>query len=54
MQRLRQENAAITAHLIATKQVQAGLLKDIESLKQEKHAVLQRKVGRLLSVVGAL
>lgn len=41
---LRKENAAITAHLMATKEMQMGLVKDIEALKVEKSAVLQRKV----------
>ncbi|TFY79879.1 hypothetical protein EWM64_g4131 [Hericium alpestre] len=35
---LRAENAAITAHLIATKEIQGTLLKDIEALKAEKMA----------------
>ncbi|TFY65685.1 hypothetical protein EVG20_g5406 [Dentipellis fragilis] len=42
---LRRENAAITAHLIATKESQVVLLKDIESLKAEKSSLLQRKEG---------
>ncbi|TFY82587.1 hypothetical protein EWM64_g1426 [Hericium alpestre] len=45
---LRAENAAITAHLIATKEIQGTLLKDIEALKAEKMAVLQRKARRPL------
>jgi kinetochore protein Nuf2 len=41
---LRSENAAITAHLMATKEMQMALVKDIETLKIEKAGVLQRKV----------
>lgn len=42
---LRKENAAITAHLMATKEIQTSLVKDIEALKVEKSGVLQRKVS---------
>ncbi|EGO21650.1 hypothetical protein SERLADRAFT_410230 [Serpula lacrymans var. lacrymans S7.9] len=40
---IRQENAAITAHLMATKEVQTSVVKDIETLKIEKSAVIHRK-----------
>ncbi|KAI0060855.1 hypothetical protein BV25DRAFT_1827411 [Artomyces pyxidatus] len=40
---LRTENAAITAQLIATKDIQTILLKDIEALKSEKATLNQRK-----------
>lgn len=42
---LRRENAAITAHLMATKEMQIALVKDIEALKVEKAGVLRRKVS---------
>lgn len=42
---LRKENAAITAHLMATKEMQQALAKDIETLKIEKAGVIQRKVS---------
>ncbi|KAI0253928.1 Nuf2 family-domain-containing protein [Lactifluus subvellereus] len=40
---IRQENASITSQLIAYKETQTRLLKDIESLKAEKAALVQRK-----------
>jgi kinetochore protein Nuf2 len=43
---LKKENAGLTAHLMATKEMQGALVKDIETLKKEKAAVLQRKAGR--------
>ncbi|KAA1478749.1 hypothetical protein DENSPDRAFT_875827 [Dentipellis sp. KUC8613] len=54
---LRRENAAITAHLVATKENQVILLKDIESLKAEKSSLLQRKsperIKRTITTMGA-
>jgi hypothetical protein len=41
---IRQENVSITSQLIAYKETQTRLLKDIESLKVEKSALVQRKV----------
>lgn len=41
---LRHENAAITAQLIATKDVQTSLLKDLATLKEERSTLNQRKV----------
>lgn len=46
-ERLRKENAEITAHLMATKEIQTALLKDIETLKVDKMAVISRKVRAL-------
>ncbi|KAH7927702.1 hypothetical protein BV22DRAFT_1031466 [Leucogyrophana mollusca] len=40
---LRQENAAITAHLMATKEVHQSVVKDIENLKVEKASLIARK-----------
>ncbi|KAH7913923.1 Nuf2 family-domain-containing protein [Hygrophoropsis aurantiaca] len=40
---LRLENAAITAHLRATKEVHQSVVKDIETLKIEKASLLSRK-----------
>ncbi|KAH9998986.1 Nuf2 family-domain-containing protein [Russula vinacea] len=40
---IRQENVSITSQLIAHKETQTRLLKDIESLKAEKSALVQRK-----------
>jgi len=40
---LKKENVNLTAHLMATKDIQVALVKDIESLKAEKTAVLTRK-----------
>lgn len=42
---LRKENNSITAHLRATKEIQTGLVTDIEGLKTEKAALIQRKAG---------
>ena len=41
---IRQENVSITSQLIAYKETQTRLLKDIESLKAEKSTLVQRKV----------
>jgi chromosome segregation ATPase len=41
---IRQENVSITSQLIAYKETQTRLLKDIESLKAEKSALVQKKV----------
>jgi hypothetical protein len=40
---LRQENAAITAELIAMQELSSRLLSEIEMLKVEKAAVLHQK-----------
>jgi kinetochore protein Nuf2 len=40
---LRAENAAITAHLVATKETTQGVVKDIEALKIEKANVILKK-----------
>ncbi|THH10174.1 hypothetical protein EW146_g8456 [Bondarzewia mesenterica] len=40
---LKQENAGITAHLIAQKEIQRVLLKDIENLRAEANTLTQRK-----------
>ena len=42
-EQLKKENAGITAHLMATKEMQVALVKDIEALKKEKAGVLQHK-----------
>ncbi|KAI9508472.1 Nuf2 family-domain-containing protein [Russula earlei] len=42
---IRQENVSITSQLIAYKETQTSLLRDIESLKVEKSALVQRKEG---------
>ncbi|KAI0303431.1 Nuf2 family-domain-containing protein [Multifurca ochricompacta] len=42
---IRKENASITSQLIAYKDTQTRLLKDIESLKAEKSTLVQRKEG---------
>jgi kinetochore protein Nuf2 len=47
---LKRENAGITAHLMATKEIQVGLVNDIEALKKEKKGVLARKVHFLRSM----
>lgn len=41
---LQQENAGLTAHLIAQKEIQGVLLKDIENLKADRESLVQRKV----------
>jgi kinetochore protein Nuf2 len=41
---IRQENASITSQLIAYKETQTRLLKDIEYLKAEKSSLVQKKV----------
>ncbi|KIL00637.1 hypothetical protein PAXRUDRAFT_129394 [Paxillus rubicundulus Ve08.2h10] len=42
-EQLRAENAAITAHLVATKETTQGIVKDIEALKIEKANVILKK-----------
>lgn len=42
-EQLKKENAGITAHLMATKEIQVALVKDIEALKEERAGVLQQK-----------
>ncbi|ETW85632.1 hypothetical protein HETIRDRAFT_309393 [Heterobasidion irregulare TC 32-1] len=42
---LQQENAGLTAHLIAQKEIQGVLLKDIENLKADRESLVQRKEG---------
>ena len=41
---LRQENAALMEQVIAYKDHQLGFLQDVESLKQEKAALVAEKV----------
>ncbi len=45
---IRQENASITSQLIAYKETQMRLLKDVESLKAEKSVLVQKKVWSCL------
>jgi kinetochore protein Nuf2 len=49
---IRQENASITSQLIAYKDTQGRLLKDVESLKAEKSALVQRKVWSMFTTPG--
>lgn len=42
---LRKENVAITAHLVAIKDIQTTRLTDIARLKEERSVLMKRQVG---------
>jgi kinetochore protein Nuf2 len=42
-EQLKKENAGITAHLMATREIQVGLVEDIDALKEERTSILQHK-----------
>jgi hypothetical protein len=46
---LRAENSSLTAHMFATKEVQAMVVQAVETLKTEKSEILKRKAGSQFS-----
>src|ERR1700730_17941005 len=47
---LRAENAALTANMLKTKDVQTSVVQTVEFLKSEKSDILKRKVSHLSNV----
>ena len=48
---LRQENTALMEQVISYKERQMGFLQDVESLKQEKAALVAEKVRRYVCMI---
>ena len=44
-EQLRNENNALRAKMIATKEFQMAAVKEVENLKAEKNSLIKRKVG---------